>query len=249
MTGNTILITGGGSGIGRGLAEAFHRLGNRVIITGRRTSVLDEVVAANPGMIRYALDVTDPAAIAEFGRQVVADNPELNVLINNAGMMERDELTPDALDLPASEATIITNLLGPVRMTAALLPHMRGQPNAAIVNVTSGLAFVPLANTAAYSATKAGLHSYTLSLRRQLEASGVEVIELAPPGVQTDLTPGQSSFAAYMPLDAFIDEVMTLFAQEPTPDEILVTNVKRLRHAEADGTFDKMFALLNPPHG
>lgn len=245
MTGNTILITGGGSGIGRGLAEAFQKLGNTVIISGRRQSTLNEVTEANPGMSAYPLDVTDPASITGFATRIVEDHPGLNIVINNAGVMFRGELMPDTLDLAAAEATITTNLLGPMRLTAALLPHLRTRADAKIVNVSSGLAFVPLADAAAYSATKAAIHSWTVSLRHMLKDAGISVIELLPPGVQTELTPGQSTFDTCMPLDSFISEVMTLFAQDPTPDEIAVERVKPLRNAERDGQFEAALAQVN----
>ncbi len=191
MTGNTILITGGGSGIGRGLAEAFHAAGNRVIIAGRRPEPLAEVTAANPGMAFAVLDVADPAAIRAFAERVPQDHPALNVLVNNAGIMKAEDVLTEPFDLLDCEATVATNLLGPIRLTAALLPHLRRQKAAAMVNVTSGLAFVPRADTPTYSATKAAMHSYTQSLRFLLRDTPVQVIELAPPLVATDLTPGQ----------------------------------------------------------
>ena len=185
LTGNTILITGGGSGIGRGLAESFHALGNQVIIAGRRQHALDETTAANPGMKSLALDIENPAAIRDFAAKVVAEFPSLNVLINNAGIMRAEKLLAQQPDLADAEATVATNLLGPIRLTAALLPHLQKQPRAAIINVSSGLAFLPLALTPTYCATKAAIHSYTLSLRYQLRATGIEVLELIPPYVAT----------------------------------------------------------------
>src|SRR5208283_122153 len=191
-TGNTILITGGGSGIGRGLAEAFHALGNQVVIAGRRKEALDETTAANPGMASLTLNITDPAGIAQFATQVVKQYPALNVLINNAGIMRLEKLLPQQGDLADAEATIATNLLGPIRLTAALLPLLKKQPLAVIMNVSSGLAFVPIAFTPTYCATKAAIHSYTQSLRYQLQGSGIEVLELIPPYVATDLMSGAS---------------------------------------------------------
>ncbi|KAB2858357.1 MAG: SDR family NAD(P)-dependent oxidoreductase, partial [Sphingopyxis terrae] len=146
-------------------------------------------------------------------------------------------------DLSDAEATVVTNLLGPIRLTDALIDHLVARSDGAIVNVTSGLAFVPLPKAPTYSATKAALHSYTQALRVQL-AGRVEVIELAPPAVRTELTPGQSTRDAYMPLDAFADEVMTLFAETPTPAEILVRNVLPLRNAEAEGAVAERLAFL-----
>src|SRR3981081_3432765 len=190
---NTILITGGGSGIGRGLAEAFHRRGNQVIIAGRGQKTLDETTAANPGMKSLTLDVSDPKSIQSFAAQVTKDNPSLNVLINNAGMMRPENLLEAPKYLSDAEAIITTNLLGPIRLTAALLPSLRKQPRATIMNVSSGLAFVPLAMTPTYCATKAAIHSYTQSLRYQIRATKVEVIELIPPYVQTRLMGDQQA--------------------------------------------------------
>jgi uncharacterized oxidoreductase len=242
-SGNTILITGGGSGIGRALAHRFHDLGNEVIVAGRRRNALEATTAGRERMSAWVLDVGDADAIGYFARRVTAAHPRLNVLINCAGIM-RWENVAAARDLGDAEETVKINLLGPIRLTNALVSHLREQPQAAIVNVSSGLAFVPLASAPTYSATKAAIHSYTVSLREQLRGR-VEVIELAPPAVQTELTPGQSTHAGYMPLAEFIDETMALFESRPTPPEILVERAKVLRHAEADGRFDEVFAGLN----
>lgn len=243
QTGNTILITGGTSGIGRELAGRFHALGNAVIIAGRRRELLDEVEASLPGVKGYALDIDDSAAIDAFAARVVKEHPGLNVLFNNAGIMRSEDVSAQR-DLADAEETIVTNLLGPIRMINALVDHLVRQENAAIVNVSSGLAFVPLASTPTYSATKAAIHSYTLSLRHQL-AGKVEVLELAPPAVQTDLTPGQATREGYMPLDDFIDETMEVFGQQPTPAEIGVKRLAFLRNAEVEGRFDATFRALN----
>jgi uncharacterized oxidoreductase len=242
-TGNTILITGGTGGIGRELAGRFHALGNKVIIAGRRREMLDAVEKALPGAKGYELDIEDASAIEAFAAKIVAENPALNVLINNAGIMKFEDASKTR-DLHDAEATIATNLLGPIRLTNALVGHLASQNDAAIVNVSSGLAFVPLASTPTYSATKAAIHSYTQSLRHQL-AGKVEVLELAPPAVQTELTPGQSTREGYMPLDEFVEETMSIFAQQPTPAEIGVKRLAFLRNAEAEGRFDKTFATLN----
>lgn len=242
-SGNTILITGGGSGIGRALAHRWHDAGNHVIISGRRRAALDEAIAGRERMSAVELDIEEPASIAAFVSQVIAEHPAVNVLVNNAGIM-RFEDAGGSRDLRDAEATVVTNLLGPIRVTDALVDHLKGQADAAIVNVTSGLAFVPLVSTPTYSATKAALHSYTIALREQLKGQ-VEVIELAPPAVQTDLTPGQSTREGYLPLEDFIDEVMALFAGTPTPAEVLVERVKFLRNAEAEGRFAQTLATLN----
>ncbi len=241
---NTILITGGGSGIGRALAEQFHKRGNTVIIAGRRRAVLDEVAAANPGMIAVELDVERPEAITAFARKLVVDHPALNVLINNAGMMTPEDVKTGKTDV--AEATITTNLLGPIRLTAALLPHLLKQPAATVINTTSGLAFVPLAITPTYSATKAALRFYTQSLRFQLKDTSVEVIELAPPYVQTHLMGDhQASDPNAMPLDEYIAETMANFEQSPTPAENLVERVKFLSGAERRGDYAQVFETLN----
>ncbi len=246
INGNTILVTGGGTGIGRGLAKALHEAGNTVIVAGRRAEPLDAAVAANPGMHALVLDVADPSAIRSVSRRIAADYPALNVLINNAGIMQTEDALADPVDLAVAEATIATNLLGPIRLTAALLPLLRRQAAAAVVNVTSGLAFVPRADTPTYSATKAAMHSYSQSLHHLLRDTAVEVVELAPPLVATDLTPGQRDNPRAMPLDAFIAESMALLAAQPGAAEILVERVKLQRQAEARGDFDKVFALINP---
>jgi len=244
LTGNTILITGGASGIGRGLAESFHALGNQVIIAGRRQHALDETTAANPGMKSIQLDMANPAAIREFAARVVADFSGLNVLINNAGIMRAEKLLAQHPNLADAESIVTTNLLGPIRLIAALLPHLEKQPHATIMNVSSGLAFLPLAVTPTYCATKAAIHSYTLALRYQLRKSSVEVLELIPPYVQTDLMNGAEDARA-MPLKQFLAEVMEILKQQPTPPEICVENVKRLRFAAESGNFDKIFNGLN----
>jgi len=244
LTGNTILITGGGSGIGRGLAEAFHALGNQVVIAGRRKHALDETVAANPGMQSLTLDIENPAAIRDFAAHATAQFPSLNVLINNAGIMRAEKLLAQQPNLADSEAIVTTNLLGPIRLTAALLPHLQAQPASTIVNVTSGLAFVPLSLTPTYCATKAALHSYSLSLRYQLRATKTEVIELIPPYVQTHLMQGAEDPRA-MPLADFIAEVMQIFQTQPTPAEICVERVKGMRFSAEAGKADAIFQGLN----
>lgn len=243
QTGNTILITGGGSGIGRALAHRFHDAGNTVIVAGRRQEVLDEAIAGRPQMHALTLDVESAEGVADFAERLLAAHPKVNVVFNNAGIMRFEDVSA-ARNLSDAEATVTTNLLGPIRLMNALVDHLKTQPDAAIVNVTSGLAFVPLLTTPTYNATKAALHSYTVALREVLKGQ-VEVIELAPPAVQTGLTPGQESRPGYQPLDAFAEEIMALFAQDPTPAEILVERVRFLRFAEAEGQFDETLAKLN----
>jgi uncharacterized oxidoreductase len=244
LTGNTIFITGGGSGIGRGLAVEFQKLGNQVIIAGRRKKALDETTAANPGMKSVTLDIDNAAGIRAFAAQLTKDYPALNVLINNAGIMRVENLAAQQADLADAESIITTNLLGPIRLTAALLPHLQKQPHATIMNVSSGLAFVPLHLTATYCATKAAIHSYTQSLRYQLKATPIDVVELIPPYVATDLLNGRNDPRA-MALDKFIDEVMAILKSQPDVREICVENVKRLRFAAESGHYDAAFTGLN----
>jgi uncharacterized oxidoreductase len=239
ISGNTILITGGGSGIGRGLAEAFHAEGNEVVIAGRRAELLEEVVAANPGMKAAVLDIASADSIRKFAEQMKRDHPALNVVIQNAGIMKHESLRTGVV--ADAEATIATNLLGPIRLTAELLPLLLQQPRAAIMTVTSRLAFVPMAMTPTYCATKAALHSYTQSLRYQLRDSAVQVLELVPPYVQTELTePRQASDPNAMPLMDYIAESMKILKTSPEAVEICVERVKPLRFAGASGGYDAL---------
>ncbi len=249
ISGNTILITGGGSGIGRALAEAFHKVGNRVIISGRRKAVLDEVTAANPAMASMVMDATDAAGIRAFAEAVVKAHPTLNAVINNAGIMRPEDIAaaPDYLD--TAEETIATNLLAPIRLTAALLPHFLKQPAATVLTVSSGLAFVPMVLTPTYSATKSAIHAYSVALREQLEETPVEVIEIVPPYVQTTLMgEGQAKDERAMPLDAFIAEVMDILENRPDEKEVVVERCKPLRFAAQNGNFDQVFAMINHMH-
>jgi len=238
MTGNTIFITGGTSGIGRALAEQFHSLGNKVIIAGRRQALLDEVAAAHPGIEGVALDISDAADIDRVAAQLIREYPALNVLVNNAGIMPFDDPS-GRIDDAVSRRILDTNLLGPIRLTSALIEHLKAQPHATIIHNTSVLAYVPIATNAVYSASKAALHSYALSQRFTLKGTSVTVQEIAPPWVDTDLIK-KSGDPRAMPLDAFIAETMKGLATDAP--EVFVEAIRALRdnpgigeHALIDG--------------
>jgi len=226
LTDNTIFITGGGTGIGRGLAESLHKLGNKVIISGRRKEHLNATTKANPGMESVELDISDPSNIATVAKKLIADYPALNVLINNAGIMLIDDAS-GKIDDQLLTSTVTTNLLGPIRLTSALIEHLKKQPKAAVIYNTSALAFVPLALTAIYSATKAALHSYVLSQRYKLKGISVSVLEISPPWVQTDLLNSKEERRA-MPLKDFIEETMKLLATDAK--EIVVQQAQPFRN-------------------
>ncbi len=225
LSGNTVFITGGTSGIGRALAEALHKLDNQVIISGRRKALLDEVTAANPGMKSVELDMASPESIKAVSTKLIADFPALNVLINNAGVMHLDNVAAP-VDEQMMQTTIITNLMGPIRLTGALIEHLKKQPSSTVINVSSVLGFVPMAVSAVYSSTKAALHSYTMSLRWKLKGTSVRVLELSPPWVQTDLLDSKEEPRA-MPLAEFISETIGVLGTDT--DEVLVDRAKDMR--------------------
>ena len=189
----TVLITGGTSGIGLELARQLLQRGNTVVVTGRDQVKLANVAQALPGIHTFQSDVSDPEAIMALHEAVLSRFPALDVLVNNAGIMRNIKLNEER-DLVDLTREIEVDLSGPVRMIQQFLPHLRTRPGALIVNVSSGLAFIPLPAAPVYCAAKAGLHSFTQSLRLQLQGTGVRVVELAPPGVETPLFRGE--FAA-----------------------------------------------------
>jgi uncharacterized oxidoreductase len=186
----TVLITGGSSGIGFELAKQLQQKGNTVIVTGRDQARLDTAKRTLPDIHVFQSDVSEPDAIAKLSDRVLARFPSLDTLVNNAGIMRNLNLNRDR-DLSDVTREIDINLSGPVRMIQQLLPHLKTRSNALIVNVSSGLAFVPFPASPVYSATKAALHSFTRSLRAQLAGSNVTVVELAPPAVETPLFRGE----------------------------------------------------------
>ena len=248
MSGNTILITGGSSGIGRALAVAFHDLGNQVIVAGRRRALMDEVVAGHPNIHAAVVDVQDLASLSGFVEDIVREYPDVNVLINNAGIMKSEDLNAGLEPDDIAGQTVTTNLLAPMRLTGLLLNQLKKQRHATVMNVSSGLAFVPMATTPTYCATKAAIHSWTQSLRYQLRNTSVEVLELAPPYVQTELQGArQAQDPRAMPLDDFISEAVSILRDHPEQKEILVQRVYPLRFAAEPGQqkYDEFFRTLN----
>lgn len=247
-TGNTILITGGTSGIGRALAEAFHDQGNRVIVTGRRQRLLDDITASRPGLTGMALDLDDPASLPQVVADVQKRFPDLNVLIANAGISQAEDVRADGWDATATQAIVDTNIMGVVRVTAAFLPFLKRNADAVLMATSSNLAFIPRADFPAYCASKAFLHSWLQSLRHQLRQVPVQVLELAPPYVQTALTGGsQASDPRAMPLAEYVAEVMQLLSTGDFPrGEVLVERDRARRWAERDGRYDATFAAMNP---
>lgn len=241
LSGNTILVTGGASGIGLAFAERFIKAGNQVIICGRRPEKLAEAKAKVPALHTRVIDVgsaEDRLALSEWVRQ---EFPSLNMLVNNAGIQNRLNLAEaNATDWAQYQSEIAINLEAPVHLSMLFLPQLAGKPNATIINVTSGLAFTPLAFAPIYCATKAALHSFTLSLRHQAAPHGIEVVEVVPPAVQTDLGGvGLHTFGA--PLDEFADAIFAGF--ERGEQEIgfgTAARSMRLSRDEIDEAFVRM---------
>ncbi len=225
LVGNTILVTGGGSGIGRGLAEAFHKLGNKVIVAGRRKAKLADLVQANPGIDTVELDVSNLESIASVSKELMTKYPKLNVLVNNAGIMQLDDVSKP-IDDKLLTSEFETNFFGTVRMTSALIEHLKRQESATVLNVSSVLGYVPMAFAALYSATKAGIHAYSMGLRYRLRGTSVQVLEIVPPWVQTDLL-NSSEEPRAMPLKPFIEQ--TIEALRTSDSEVLVEIAKPFR--------------------
>lgn len=251
ISGNTIFIPGATSGIGLALARRLREVGNTVIVGGRRLELLQEIADTDSGLHTIRVDTKDPESIAAAAAEVLAAHPNLNVLIPMAGVMRVEDWTRPAGFLDSAEDTITTNVLGPIRLIAAFIEHLRDMPDATIMTVSSGLAFAPLKVTPSYNASKAAIHLLSESLRLQLAETSVKVLELEPPSVRTDLMPGHATNDAAMPLDEFVDEVLHLIETQPDATEIQVERVKFLRFGEARGDYDQVVSMLNgtDPHG
>jgi uncharacterized oxidoreductase len=205
VSGRTVLITGGSSGIGLGLAKRFRALGNTVIITGRSQDKLDAAQAQLPGIHTHRSDVSKAEDVASLAARIRSDFPTLDLLINNAGVFRFQNLATPSDDLEALTAELDINVAGPIRTTSALVDLLAANQGA-VVNVSSGLAFVPMQAAPIYCATKAALHSYTVSLRQQLRGK-VEVVELMPPATRTPMTQELSDDSGFdmMDLRAMLD--------------------------------------------
>ena len=248
MTGNTILVTGGTSGIGRALAEAFHDRGNRVIVTGRRIGLLDQVAAGRPGLVGIPLDLDDPASLPRLASEVRERFPRLNVLVANAGISRAEDVAADDWTVADARTIVETNIMGVLRVTAAMLPVLKAQPDATVVATGSALAFVPRTDFPTYCASKAFLHSWLASIRHQLRTVPVEVLELSPPYVRTALTGDQQAIdTRAMPVGTFVAAVMRLLEEGRHPrGEVLLEQDRARRWAERDGRYDEIFATMNP---
>jgi short-subunit dehydrogenase involved in D-alanine esterification of teichoic acids len=251
ISGNTVFIPGSTSGIGLALAVELRARGNTVIVGGRRADLLDRIAAEHPGLDTVQIDTSDPASIAAAAKEVLSAHPDLNVVVTMAGIMRIEDWHHPESFLASAESVVTTNVLGPIRLIAAFIEHLQAQPDAAVVTVSSGLAFTPLAVTPSYNASKAAIHMLSESIRLQLAGTTVQVIELVPPSVRTSLVPGQESSEVAMPLDEFIAEAVALLEAEPDAREIQVERVKFLRYGEARGDYDQVVATLNEsdPHG
>ncbi|GAA4489515.1 SDR family oxidoreductase [Microbacterium panaciterrae] len=249
ISGNTIFIPGATSGIGLALALRLQAAGNTVVIGGRRTDLLAQLRAEH-GFDVVRIDTSDAESIRSASADVIAAHPDLNTLIAMAGIMRVEDWHGDGF-LADAEEIVTTNLLGPIRLIAAFIAHLQTRPDATIVTVSSGLAHTPLRVTPTYNATKAAIHLLSESIRLQLADTSVAVLELVPPAVATELMPGQSESSFAMPLDAFVDETMTLIETQPDAHEILVENVALLRFSAVRGDYAETVAILNrlDPHG
>ncbi len=251
ISGNTIFIPGSTSGIGLALAVALQARGNTVIVGGRRTELLEQIAAEHPGLDTVQLDTADPASIDAAAKEVLARYPDLNVLVAMAGIMRIEDWRQPESFLASAESVVTTNVLGPIRLIAAFIEQLQAQPQAAIITVSSGLAFTPLRVTPSYNASKAAIHMLSESIRLQLADTSVQVIELEPPSVRTALLPGQESSEFAMPLDEFVTEAVALLEAQPDAKEIQVERVKFLRYGEARGDYEHVVDTLNvaDPHG
>lgn len=241
LSNQTVLITGGTSGIGLHLAIRLHEMNNIVIICGRKEERLHEIATQYPGIDTYLCDVSDAQDRVALADWTISKYPDLNILVNNAGVMQLFDLTNN-LDVNKITDEITTNLIAPIHLNSLFVGHLQKQETAAIVNVTSGLAFTPLASVPVYCATKAGLHSFTTSLRYQLKHTRIKVFEIIPPAVETTLGRAdgyEQSKDSIMKLDDFIDEFIRMLEQDNYETGI---GIAEGLHQQRDA----LFGMLNP---
>ncbi|WP_328939200.1 SDR family NAD(P)-dependent oxidoreductase [Streptomyces tauricus] len=250
ISGNTVFIPGATSGIGLALAIELQARGNTVVVGGRRSELLRRIAAEKPGIDTVRIDTANAASIDSAAQEVLARHPDLNVLVPMAGVMRVEDWHDPVSFLDTAEATITTNVLGPIRLIAAFIEHLQTRPDATIMTVTSGLAFAPLKVTPTYNASKAAIHMLSESIRLQLADTSVRVVELIPPAVRTALMPGHQENEAAMPLEKYVAEVVSLLETQPDAKEIQVERVKFQRYGEARGDYDKVVEILNAtdPH-
>jgi uncharacterized oxidoreductase len=245
ISGNTILITGGATGIGFALAEAFVHAGNEVIVCGRRESKLIEAKRKLPDIQIRICDVSKEAERKSLYQWGTTSFPALNVLINNAGIQRTIDFHQGIADLLSGEAEIEINLTALIHLSAYFIPHLSKRKDAAIINVSSGLGFIPLAIMPVYCATKAAVHSFSLSLRHQLKATSIRVFEIIPPTVDTELDKGARADRRQTDRGIPPSEVAqaTLNAIETEQYEVAVGRAEGLRLAaqtDPQQAFDQM---------
>ncbi len=237
--GNTVLITGGTSGIGLGLAERLVSAGNKVVICGRRADRLRAIAAKRPAIVTRVCDVADERQRGELASWIMSEHADVNVLVNNAGIQQLVDLKSP--DMGRVRAEIETNLIAPLHLTGLLVRHLSAKSGAAIVNISSGLAFAPIAVMPVYCATKAAIHSLTLSLRRQLKGTAIKVFEIIPPSVDTELGSGRRSDPARthggMPVAEFVELAFQALAGDQL--EAAIGGAADLR-AGRETLFDRM---------
>lgn len=248
LSNNTILITGGTSGLGRKLAESLSDRDNTVIILGRCQKMLDEMMAKRPAISGFAIDVNDDKALQNFASIIRRQFPRLNVLIANAGISQSEDLTSEHWNANVADQIVMTNIMGVIRVIAAFLQQLKDQPQATIMATSSALAAVPLASFPTYCASKAFIHSWLISMRHQLRNTSVEVLELLPPYLQTALTGNeQLSDPRAMPLDEYVHEILGMIERNDiSRGEILLERDYARRWAERDGRYDEIFSMMNP---
>lgn len=237
INGRTVLIVGGTAGIGRGLAQRLTDAGSTVIVGGRTPAPAERLHTVE-------VDVTDPGSIRRARDQVLAGFPGLDVLVTMAGVMPTEDLR-DPAHISQAETVIAVNLLGTIRVIDAFTPHLLGRGGGDIITVSSGIGFLPFPLMATYGATKAAVHSYTVSLRAHLAGTGVTVTELIPPAVAN--AGAEKLNPAALPLDAYLDETLALLTTDPTPSEIVVERARPLRWAERDGTYTQLLTRRSQP--